>query len=57
MARIATFFAMSLLLATPAYAQASVALPAPDALTLLTLGVLGVIVGRRAASNKRKDDE
>jgi len=57
MVRIATPIALSLLLATPAYAQASVPLPAPDALTLLSLGLLGVIVGRRAASRRDNDGE
>lgn len=42
----------SLLLAVPAYAADSVALPAPNGITLLALGLAGLIIGRRAASKR-----
>ena len=54
MSRIASFL-LILSAATPAVAQASVPLPAPDALTLLSLGIAGLIIGRRVAA-RRKDD-
>ena len=47
--------AASLALAAPAHAQ-SVTLPDPSGLTLFSLGVIGLIVGRRVAG-RREDDE
>jgi hypothetical protein len=46
----------SLSLAGPAHA-ATVTLPDPSGLTLFTLGVAGLILGRRAAGRKKGDDE
>ena len=34
----------------PAHASDGVALPAPNAVTLLALGLAGLLIGRRAAS-------
>ena len=44
----------SLALAAPAHAAASFALPDPSGITLFTLGVTGLILGRQIA-RKRKD--
>jgi hypothetical protein len=55
MARYCTAALMSLALATPAYAQASTPLPDPNALTLLSLGLAGLLIGRRVASRRDKD--
>ncbi len=43
-------------LASPAHAAGSVALPDPSGLTLFSLGLAGLILGRRAASRRNKDD-
>ena len=48
--------AASLLLALPAHAQ-TVTLPDPSGLTLFSLGVAGLILGRRAAARRKRDDE
>jgi hypothetical protein len=48
--------ATSLLLAAPAYAADSIALPDPSGVTLLALGIAGLLVGRRIAS-KRPPEE
>jgi hypothetical protein len=59
MARIA-FFVFLALLASPALAADSVAVPEGSALTLLALGMLGVIIGRRGAmrpKERTKDGE
>ena len=48
--------AASLLLALPAHAQ-SVSLPDPSGLTLFSLGVAGLILGRRAAARRKRDDD
>lgn len=46
-------FAIGLVLSAPAHAANSVALPDPSGLTLFTLGVTGLIIGRRIASKRR----
>lgn len=46
--------AASLLLAAPAHAAGSIALPEPSGMMLLALGVAGVLIGR-AVSGKRRD--
>jgi hypothetical protein len=55
MIRILLASAVSLLLATPAYAGDSTVLPEPGTLTLLTLGVAGVLIGRRVSRKPPKD--
>lgn len=45
----------ALLVAAPAHASGGVQLPEPSGLFLLSLGVAGVIVGRRLSSKKDKD--
>lgn len=44
----------SLAAATPAWAQSGTAVPEGSQLTLFALGVLGVIVGRRAAISAQR---
>ena len=53
--KIALGTCTSLLLSVPAYAADSTALPEPGTLTLLSLGVAGVLIGRRAS--RRPPDE
>jgi hypothetical protein len=55
MIRILPAFAAGLLLATPAYAGDSTALPEPGTLTLLALGVAGVLIGRRVSRKPPQD--
>ena len=43
-------------LASPAHAWTGTPIPEPSNLALFGLGVLGVIVGRRAAAKRRKRD-
>ena len=45
----------SLLLAIPAHAAGSIALPEPGALTLLSIGVAGVLIGRRVSRKPPQD--
>jgi len=45
--------ACAALSSSPAYAQAEAAVPEGSHLTLFALGVLGVIIGRSAASKRR----
>lgn len=42
-------------LVVPAYANGSTPLPDPNGVTLLALGLMGLIIGRRAASKRNKD--
>ena len=55
------FIALAALIASvaPAMAQTSVPIPEPTDLTLFTLAVIGLIIGRRSsrARPKRDDDE
>jgi hypothetical protein len=44
-----------LLFTAPAYAAETMVLPEPGSLTLLSLGVAGLIIGRRAARKPPKD--
>jgi hypothetical protein len=46
---------VSLLFAAPAHAAETMILPEPGSLTLLSLGVAGLIIGRRAARKPPKD--
>ncbi len=46
---ILTGLLVSLLSAAPAHAAGSIVLPEPGALTLLSIGVAGVLIGRRFA--------
>ena len=57
MIRIVIAVGVSALLATPAYAAGSVALPDPSGITLFSLGVAGLIIGRRVISRRRNDDQ
>ena len=54
--RIAAALAFSLTIAAPAHANGSVPLPDPGGLTLLSLGLAGLIIGRRAASRRKDED-
>ncbi len=45
----------ALVAASPAWASGSTPIPEPTDLTLLALGVAGVIIGRRAAKKPPKD--
>ncbi|MBW8755336.1 MAG: PEP-CTERM sorting domain-containing protein [Sphingomonadales bacterium] len=51
---IALAAAVSLSLAVPAHAAGVVALPDPSGVTLFTLGIAGLLVGRRFAG--KRDD-
>ncbi|MCB2060729.1 MAG: PEP-CTERM sorting domain-containing protein [Novosphingobium sp.] len=57
--RIVTFTGMAaiaiLFLASPAYAAESVTLTDPGAFTLLSLGLAGLLIGRRAARKRSRD--
>lgn len=55
MTRTAIAVASSFLLALPAQAATSVALPDPSGLMLFSLGVVGVIIGRQASRKRPKD--
>ncbi len=44
-----------LLVASPAMAQGGISIPEPSDLTLFGLGVVGLILGRRAARRKPRD--
>ena len=44
---------IGLLQAAPAHAASSLALPDPSGVTLLALGVAGVLIGRRMAANRK----
>lgn len=51
-------FALAVLAtAAPAWAQQSAQVPEGSQLTLFALGVLGVIVGRRASMGRKRDDD
>jgi hypothetical protein len=47
---------VGLVLAAPAHAAGTTALPDPGGLTLFSLGLAGLIFGRRIAARKRDDD-
>lgn len=53
--RIALTTLIGLLYAVPAYASDGAGLPDPNGLTLLSLGLVGLVVGQRAASKGRRD--
>jgi len=44
-----------MLSAAPVSAASSVALPEPGTLTLLTLGIIGVVIGRHASRKPPED--
>lgn len=51
--------AVTFLCASPAWAEAKITLvsvPEPDAVTMLALGLAGVVIGRRLAVKRRKED-
>ncbi len=50
--RLATAALVTLTLATPAFAQSGAGLTEPSDLSLLTLGIVGVVLGQRAARKK-----
>ena len=50
--RLATATTVSLLMASPAFAQSGVGLAEPSDLSLLTLGVVGAVLGHRAARKR-----
>jgi hypothetical protein len=52
-ARVACAAAISMTMTTPAQAGGSVALPDPSGVTLFSLGVAGLLIGRRIASKRR----
>lgn len=56
MIRTALAVGVSALLATPAYASGSIALPDPSGITLFSLGVAGLILGRRVVSGSKDKD-
>lgn len=47
---------LALLAAEPAFAQAAAAVPEPNDLLLLGIGVVGLIIGRQAARKKKSGD-
>ncbi len=47
----------SLLVAAPAFAQSAVTIPEPTDLALFGLGIAGLLIGRRGARHRRKDDK
>lgn len=52
------FIGLALLLtASPAWAQQSAQVPEGSQLTLFALGLLGVIIGRRASMRRHRDDD
>jgi hypothetical protein len=44
-----------LLWAAPAYAAGGATLPEPSSISLLTLGLAGLFIGRRASTKRPKD--
>jgi len=56
MTRLAQALVLILLVSAPAHAQGAFTLPDPSGLTLLSLGLAGLLLGRRAA-RKRHDEE
>ncbi|MBS0254188.1 MAG: hypothetical protein JSS36_02990 [Proteobacteria bacterium] len=50
--RLGTAATLSLLIATPAFAQSGAMLSEPSDLSLLTLGLVGVVLGQRAARKR-----
>jgi len=49
--------AAALLAASPAWASGGVEIPEPTDLTLLALGLAGLIIGRRGAKRPPKDSD
>jgi len=56
MIRTALALGISALLVAPAHAAGSVTLPDPSGFTLFSLGVAGLILGRRVISGRRDKD-
>lgn len=50
------FVILVLLAAAPAHAQGAAQVSEPSQLALVALGVLGVLVGRKAAKRRNHDD-
>ena len=55
--RIIAGIAMTLLGAAPALASRGTPIPEASSMTLFALGVLGLVVGRRLATNRSDRDE
>jgi hypothetical protein len=55
MIRILLAAGLSLLFAVPAHAEGVIALPDPSGVTLLALGITGLLVGRHIAGKRPKD--
>jgi hypothetical protein len=51
-----TISAIALLAASPAWASGGMAIPEPTDITLLALGLAGVIIGRRGAKRRPPQD-
>jgi len=54
--RLCAAVMLGLSIVSPAHANGSVPLPDPGGVTLLSLGLAGLIIGRRAAARKRDED-
>lgn len=52
-----TFALAALAYAAPAWAQDGAAVPEGSQLTLFALGLLGVIIGRRASMRRKRDPD
>ena len=48
-----TAFVLSILVAAPAMAAGGISIPEPSDLSLLALGVVGLLVGRHAAKRRK----
>jgi len=49
------YFVAALLFASPAYASGSTPLPEPSSAFLLSMGLAGLLIGRRLASKREQD--